>query len=71
MSLKTSYGKLLLSFGLREFEAREACKLLESESPYLVLHRLWKAGYIVRVSRGVFRAIHPVWSGLDIGGGAG
>jgi len=53
MSLKAFYGKLLLRFGLREFEAREACKLLKSESPYLVLHRLWKAGYIVRVSRGV------------------
>ena len=68
MSLKALYGKLLLSFGLREFEAREACKLLESENPYLVLHRLWKAGYIVRVSRGVFRAIHPVIMAMEWAG---
>ena len=54
------YSKLLLRFGLREFRASDALDIIGAENPYLILHRLCRAGYLVRVSRGVFKASHPI-----------
>ena len=57
--LAEAYSKLLLRFGFREFRTSDALDIIGAENPYLILHRLCRAGYLVRVSRGVFRVSHP------------
>lgn len=68
MLLEAAYGKLLLHFGLGEFRASEARGVLGDKNVHLVLHRLQKGGYLVRVSRGVFRAVHPVLLAMEWAG---
>ena len=66
--LEAAYARLLLHFGLGEFKASEAREVLKSKSVRLALHRLQKAGYLVRVSREVFRAVHPVLLAMEWAG---
>ena len=66
--LREAYSRLLLRFGVDEFEVSEASRELKMGKPYLLMHRLKRAGYVVKVSRGVFRAVHPVLLALDWGG---
>lgn len=66
--LRGAYARLLLCFGLEEFGASRASSVLKAKNPHLVLYRLWRAGYLVRVSRGVFRAVHPVLLALEWAG---
>jgi predicted nucleotidyltransferase len=66
--LAEAYSKLLLRFGLREFRASDASEVLGVENPHLILYRLSRAGYLVKVSRGAFKASHPIvlvleWAG--------
>jgi predicted nucleotidyltransferase len=67
MMAKT-YSKLLLRFGLGKFRALEALGIIGAKNPYLILHRLCRNGYLVRVSRGVFRASHPTVLVLEMAG---
>ncbi len=69
-SLERAYGSLLRSIGLGEFTVEEAAGILGAEGINVLLHRLRAKGYIERVSRGVFRLVHPTalalsWSGID------
>ncbi len=57
--LSEAYSKLLLRFGLRKFRSSDALYIVGAERLYLILHRLCRAGYLVRISRGVFRVSHP------------
>jgi Nucleotidyltransferase domain. len=63
-----TYSKLLLRFGFRKFRASDTSGIIGTENPHLVLHRLCSAGYLVRVSRGVFRASHPTVLVLEMAG---
>ena len=67
-TLRRTYSRLLLRFGINEFKITEASRELNIKRPYLLMHRLCKAGYLVKVSRGVFRAIHPVILALEWAG---
>ncbi|MCL7384267.1 MAG: nucleotidyltransferase domain-containing protein [Thaumarchaeota archaeon] len=67
-----AYSKLLLRFGLREFRTSDASEVLGVENPHLILYRLSRAGYLVKVSRGAFKASHPIvlvleWAGYKWG----
>jgi hypothetical protein len=69
-SLRRAYGTLLAAFGFHTFKARDAAALLKLEGVNVLLHRLCEGGYLERVSRGVFRVVHPIalaleWSGYD------
>jgi len=66
--LAETYSRLLLRFGLGEFKASDASKVFGTANPYLILHRLSKAGYLVKVSRGVFRLSHPIVLVLELAG---
>jgi len=66
--LREAYSRLLLRFGINEFRVTEASRELNMEKPYLLMHRLCRAGYLVRVSKGVFRAVHPVVLALEWAG---
>jgi len=64
------YGKIIAELWLREFSIDEARKIINTPSLSLFLHRMCKKGLLERVSRGVFRAIHPTvlalqWAGID------
>ncbi len=59
MNLQQAYARLLLELGPREFKAEEAARVLKLKNPYLMLHRLLKAGYLAKSSRGIFRPVHP------------
>jgi predicted nucleotidyltransferase len=70
--LAEAYSKLLLRFGLREFRTSDASEVLGVENPHLILYRLSRAGYLVKVSRGAFKASHPIvlvleWAGYKWG----
>ena len=66
--LKEAYSRLLLRFGINDFRVTDASRELNIEKPYLLVHRLCRAGYLVKVSRGVFRAVHPVVLALEWAG---
>jgi predicted nucleotidyltransferase len=58
--LAEAYSKLLLRFGLREFKASEVSDALRVADPHPILRKLCRTGYLVEVSREVFRTSHPV-----------
>jgi len=66
--LRETYSRLLLRFGINDFRVTDASGELNMEKPYLLVHRLCRAGYLVKVSRGVFRAVHPVVLALEWAG---
>ncbi len=66
----TAYGKILSEFWLREFNIDEAKRILKTTNLSLLLHRMCEKGFLMRISRGVFRAIHPTilalqWAGMN------
>ena len=68
MKIREVYGLILSEFGLNEFTAKGLEKKLKIDNVALPLHRLCVAGYLVRVSRGVYRATHPVVLALEWAG---
>ncbi len=69
-SLKRAYGALVAEFGFSEFKAKDAAIITGVSAPNVLLHRLCERGYVERVSRGLFRAIHPLvlaleWAGYE------
>jgi len=62
------YGLILERFGLEEFKAPALKPLVETSNVNLLLYRMWRAGYLDRVARGVFRAVHPVVLALERAG---
>jgi len=64
------YGKILAELWLREFTLEDARKIIKKSNLSLLLHRMCEKGLLERISRGVFRAIHPTvlalqWAGMD------
>ena len=66
------YGKIIAELWLREFNIDEARRIIDVDTSNLrlILHRMCEKGLLERVSRGVFRAIHPTvlalqWAGKD------
>lgn len=57
------YSKILLSFGLEEFSVRDVTEMFGSRfggTPMnIMIQRLYRKGYLDRVSRGMYRAVPP------------
>ncbi len=65
-----AYGRIIAELWLREFNIDEARKIIDTSNLSLLLHRMCEKGLLERLSRGAFRAIHPIilalqWAGID------
>jgi len=68
VNLSSIYAQVLIEFGLDEFSSKEFEKSTCISNPNLILHRLCEKGYVTRLSRGVYKATHPLILALEQGG---
>lgn len=67
-NLSRVYARILVEFGLDWFSSEKFKETICMNGHSLILHRLCEKGYVTRLSRGFYRATHPLILILEEGG---